>query len=201
MGSGFILRSRGSRSCDRTKGFSRSNSMSAGGRRSRATGAPRWCFLVGGSDRLALFCKLRRDQLPKNKSFAASCAPRLSQFRSHELTRAHFAMLAVQVLRGFRDGIETRHLLFFPHFLKPYAKRNAVGNVGFDITQKCDAPARPIPWHSCKLIETHTFVEEPPPDPTATGHSPAAVSELEGCGPSIGSQGNIVARSSHRTSL
>ena len=75
-------------------------------------------------------------------------------------------------------------------------KRNAIGKVGFDITQKCDAPARPIPWHRCKLVETHTCVEEPPPH-----HSPAAVGELEGCGPGLQSSGRAKVGDGRRRAL
>jgi hypothetical protein len=72
-------------------------------------------------------------------------------------------MLAVQVLRGFRDSIETRHHLFFPHFPNP--TRNETLSVTSVSTSLKSAmlPRAPVPWHSCNLIETHTYVEESPP--------------------------------------
>jgi hypothetical protein len=93
-------------------------------------------------------------------------------------------VLAVQVLRGFRDGTETRRLLSFPHRSQPYAKRNAIGNVGFDTTKERCSP-RPSPVtqlqvgrnaHICGGATTAGS------DPTATCHSAAIVDELEGCG-------------------
>src|ERR1700733_1779723 len=39
------------------------------------------------------------------------------------------------------------------HIFPALRETNAIGYVGFDIIQKCDAPARPVQWHSCKLAE------------------------------------------------
>jgi hypothetical protein len=76
--------------------------------------------------------------------------------------RAHFVVLAVQVLGGFRDSIETRHHLFFPHFPNP-TRNETLSVTSVRHHSKVRSRAPPVLWHSCKLVETRTSVEEPPP--------------------------------------
>jgi hypothetical protein len=65
-------------------------------------------------------------------------------------------------LAAFETALKTRHHLFFPHFPNP-TRNETLSVTSVRHHSKVRSRAPPVLWHSCKLVETRTSVEEPPP--------------------------------------